>query len=469
MKRVSVLWFICLTLRFLATTLLIAIVFLSSCKKEEVIVVDDEPEKEVDVKAAFSFEVNGPIVSFTNESVNFDRVEWYFGDNKNSDKENPIHEYRGIGTYEVLLKAWKLHWVDSAIITVNIESFDLNRPFAGVSSNHWYRSLVRGYRLPNPDMVRKLTLELASDTTFADAEPAWLLKDNDLEYFEGAVELVVSYDLSDIHVELFKLKPEHDYAARFKLEVGWYAGKGWETMYSSAKSFKTTKFHSSTINILSESHEKGAFEYEVSWIPEKLPDSRSATYGLKFSTDSEFETFFDPLEITGRPGHYLMNLGGSTFIRYQFRHKAYSEIYTTDIVELKSPYRFVSETWACYGEKIDMTRVGDGFKCVFPAKNGDVIVLNVPNHATSGESLFSLESKLPDPNKNYLIYMRKIQGDTLYCNPVRNNLKIQELKALDNGDFYRFLNTESALGIGFRKLEGTKNILRLQGFYFRTD
>ena len=46
------------------------------------------------------------VISFSNTSVNYTNVEWFFGDNQNSNENNPIHNYTDIGVYELCLTAY---------------------------------------------------------------------------------------------------------------------------------------------------------------------------------------------------------------------------------------------------------------------------------------------------------------------------------------------------------------------------
>jgi len=46
------------------------------------------------------------IVSFTNQSLNFKRVSWDFGDFQKSESENPLHTFPGAGTYKICLTSY---------------------------------------------------------------------------------------------------------------------------------------------------------------------------------------------------------------------------------------------------------------------------------------------------------------------------------------------------------------------------
>ena len=59
-----------------------------------------------ELKAKFSFQINGFTVQFTNESENATRYEWDFGDFTTSTDENPEHEYLSANTFTVTLKAF---------------------------------------------------------------------------------------------------------------------------------------------------------------------------------------------------------------------------------------------------------------------------------------------------------------------------------------------------------------------------
>lgn len=74
---------------FAATVALLA----TSCKKEEA------------PKAAFAYENDGLVVTFTNMSKNADTYKWEFGDGQTSTEKDPVHTYAENGDYTVTLIA----------------------------------------------------------------------------------------------------------------------------------------------------------------------------------------------------------------------------------------------------------------------------------------------------------------------------------------------------------------------------
>ena len=64
------------------------------------VVVDDVPTPD------FTYNVNGPVIEFTNQSINATSQTWYFGDgvNSTSNEENPVFVYGNIGEYTVILE-----------------------------------------------------------------------------------------------------------------------------------------------------------------------------------------------------------------------------------------------------------------------------------------------------------------------------------------------------------------------------
>ena len=78
-----------------------ALVVISSCDKDDPVVVEDPI-------ASFQFEVSADNfleVSFTNFSQNAISYQWDFGDGNTSSEENPVHVYSAEGTYNVQLTA----------------------------------------------------------------------------------------------------------------------------------------------------------------------------------------------------------------------------------------------------------------------------------------------------------------------------------------------------------------------------
>ena len=55
--------------------------------------------------AAFNSEIDGKVVTFTNNSSNATSYNWDFGDGNSSTEENPVHTYASFGTYNVELTA----------------------------------------------------------------------------------------------------------------------------------------------------------------------------------------------------------------------------------------------------------------------------------------------------------------------------------------------------------------------------
>ena len=60
-------------------------------------------EQTAELKADFTFEVNGTKVTFTNASTGATAYLWNFGDENTSTEENPEHTYDAAGTYTVKL------------------------------------------------------------------------------------------------------------------------------------------------------------------------------------------------------------------------------------------------------------------------------------------------------------------------------------------------------------------------------
>lgn len=69
---------------------------LASCKKED---------KTPDADIFYSFAIDGPDVTFTNETTGAVSYKWDFGDGQTSTEENPTHTYPGKGKYVVTLYA----------------------------------------------------------------------------------------------------------------------------------------------------------------------------------------------------------------------------------------------------------------------------------------------------------------------------------------------------------------------------
>lgn len=69
---------------------------LASCKKE-----DKTPEADI----FYSLSINGPEVTFTNQTTGAASYKWDFGDGQTSTDANPVHTYPGKGKYVVTLFA----------------------------------------------------------------------------------------------------------------------------------------------------------------------------------------------------------------------------------------------------------------------------------------------------------------------------------------------------------------------------
>lgn len=73
--------------------------FFTRTTKEKYITIDSLPAP------AFSHQINGADVDFTNQSRYAVSHEWDFGDNTSSTDENPTHTYTAAGRYEVIYRA----------------------------------------------------------------------------------------------------------------------------------------------------------------------------------------------------------------------------------------------------------------------------------------------------------------------------------------------------------------------------
>lgn len=81
---------------------LLAVIVFISCGDDDGTVTPSGP----DPVAAFSFEANELVVTFTNNSTNATSFEWNFGDGSDaSTEESPVHTYAEAGSYTVTLTA----------------------------------------------------------------------------------------------------------------------------------------------------------------------------------------------------------------------------------------------------------------------------------------------------------------------------------------------------------------------------
>ena len=56
-------------------------------------------------EAGFDFTADNLVVQFTNQSIYYESLSWFFGDGSSSSEEDPEHEYDEAGTYDVILIA----------------------------------------------------------------------------------------------------------------------------------------------------------------------------------------------------------------------------------------------------------------------------------------------------------------------------------------------------------------------------
>ncbi len=115
---------------FMWLPLLVAAVFLVSCKK-------DDPE----VISGFTYKAdanNFLKIDFTSTAQNFSSLAWDFGDSQTSTEANPSHTYAAAGKYTVKLTATGAGGTD--VFTQNIELVDNNAQLtilAGTTSKTW--------------------------------------------------------------------------------------------------------------------------------------------------------------------------------------------------------------------------------------------------------------------------------------------------------------------------------------------
>ena len=72
------------------------------------------------ITAAFSYDIRGLEVTFTNNSSGATTFLWDFGDGKTSAEINPVHDYEEIGDYEVMLAAGGDHGSDTVKSLINL-------------------------------------------------------------------------------------------------------------------------------------------------------------------------------------------------------------------------------------------------------------------------------------------------------------------------------------------------------------
>jgi PKD repeat protein len=70
--------------------------------------------------ADFSYATNGLQTDFTNQSANYDSVQWSFGDGNFSSQLNPVHTYSNPGTYIVVQYAYRGSCTDSSFHTIQL-------------------------------------------------------------------------------------------------------------------------------------------------------------------------------------------------------------------------------------------------------------------------------------------------------------------------------------------------------------
>lgn len=101
---------------------------------------EDEPSIGVALpSAAFSTEVEGSTVSFTNTSGNADSYSWDFGDGNTSTEENPTHTYAADGSYTVILTARSSagESVTEQVVIISANSVFSLDALTGGSSKSW--------------------------------------------------------------------------------------------------------------------------------------------------------------------------------------------------------------------------------------------------------------------------------------------------------------------------------------------
>jgi len=112
---------------------LVAVVFVSSCKKKD---------SAKDVIASFTFTTDPADflkIQFTNESQNYSSVSWNFGDGSAASAEvSPLHAYAAAGTYSVTLTANGDGGTDSytASVVVSDPNAELTK-LAGAATKTW--------------------------------------------------------------------------------------------------------------------------------------------------------------------------------------------------------------------------------------------------------------------------------------------------------------------------------------------
>jgi len=87
--------------------LILSVIFLHACKTNEELIIADVEFSEEKPQSKFSYQQineNDPFsFKFSNESNNFSRVMWAFGDDSTSSETSPIHTFKKTGSYVVKL------------------------------------------------------------------------------------------------------------------------------------------------------------------------------------------------------------------------------------------------------------------------------------------------------------------------------------------------------------------------------
>jgi len=104
-----------------------------SAAGSDTIILSEYIEAKASPVAAFSYDLNGRVVSFINDSQYGSSFWWNFGDGNTSTDMDPVHEYASDGTYEV--EMWVINACDTAIITSEIEVYSPPTASFSVSEN----------------------------------------------------------------------------------------------------------------------------------------------------------------------------------------------------------------------------------------------------------------------------------------------------------------------------------------------
>lgn len=129
---------ITLTKRLLMLTLVIGILGVTSCS-------DDEPTVDAP-NAAFTSEVDGLTVSFTDGSIGADSYSWDFGDGNTSTSPSPMHTYAEGGTYTVALTVTNAGGSDT-----QSEDITVSAPFANSLAGTWRIASEEGALAVGPE------------------------------------------------------------------------------------------------------------------------------------------------------------------------------------------------------------------------------------------------------------------------------------------------------------------------------